>query len=70
MDKFIHRENLTLFRKRLADARLTEAQRKVILILLAEEQAKHCDRPAPTTDQDDQRAIHRFNGDRTAIFLK
>jgi hypothetical protein len=39
MDRFIRRENLALFRKRLAEA-TTEEQRKVILKLLAEEEAK------------------------------
>ena len=39
MDKYIRRENLTLFKKRLAEAR-TDAEREVILKLLAEEEAK------------------------------
>ena len=39
MDKYVHRENLTLFKKRLAEAR-TDAEREVILKLLTEEQAK------------------------------
>ena len=39
MDKFIHRENLTLFKKRLAEVR-TDAEREVLLKLLAEEEAK------------------------------
>jgi hypothetical protein len=39
MDKYIHRENLTLFKKRLAEAR-TDAEREVILKLLADEEAK------------------------------
>jgi hypothetical protein len=39
MEKFIHRENPALLRKRLAEP-LDEAQRKVILKLLAEETAK------------------------------
>jgi len=34
MDKFIRRENLALFTKRLADPRLTDSQRKVIRALL------------------------------------
>jgi len=37
MDKYIHRENLALLRKRLAE---DEAARKVLLKLLAEEEAK------------------------------
>jgi hypothetical protein len=40
MDKFIHRENLTLFKRRLADPALTEEQRKAVLQLMTEEQAR------------------------------
>jgi len=40
MDRYIHRENLALFRKRLADSKTTEADREVILKLLAEEEAR------------------------------
>jgi hypothetical protein len=39
MEKYIHRENLTLFKKRLAEAH-TDAERVVLLKLLAEEEAK------------------------------
>jgi hypothetical protein len=39
MDSFIHRENIALFRKRLAEAK-DDATRSVILKLLAEEEAK------------------------------
>ncbi len=39
MDKFIHRENLALFRKRLAEAP-DEATRQILRKLLAEEEAK------------------------------
>ena len=39
MEKFIHRENLTLFKKRLAEAH-TDAQGEVLLKLLADEEAK------------------------------
>jgi hypothetical protein len=39
VEKFVHRENLALFKKRLAEAR-TDAEREVILKLLTEEQAK------------------------------
>jgi len=39
MDKFIHQENLALFKKRLAEAH-TDAEREVLMKLLAEEQAK------------------------------
>jgi hypothetical protein len=40
MEKYIHRENLTLFKKRLAEAR-DESERQVLLKLLAEEEAKN-----------------------------
>jgi hypothetical protein len=39
MDRYIHRENLALLRKRLAETP-DEATRKIILKLLAEEEAK------------------------------
>ena len=39
MEKYIHRENLTLFKKRLAEAH-SNAEREVLLKLLAEEEAK------------------------------
>lgn len=39
MEKYIHRENLALLRKRLAEAQ-DDASRKVLLKLLAEEEAK------------------------------
>lgn len=39
MEEFIHRENLALLRKRLAEVE-DEASRRVILKLLAEEEAK------------------------------
>lgn len=39
MDKFVHVENLKLFKKRLAEAH-TEAEREVILKLLADEEGK------------------------------
>ena len=40
MDRYIHLENLALFRKRLAEPSTTEAEREVILKLLAEEEAR------------------------------
>jgi hypothetical protein len=43
MEKFIHRENLALYKKRLAEPH-TEAERRVLLKLQAEEEAKD---PAP-----------------------
>jgi hypothetical protein len=39
MEKFIHRENLTLFKKRLAEPH-SDAERKVLLKLLADEETK------------------------------
>ena len=39
MEKYIHRENLTLFKKRLAEAH-TDAEREVLVKLLTDEQAK------------------------------
>jgi hypothetical protein len=39
VEDFIHRENLALFRKRLAEPH-DDAERKVLLKLLAEEEAK------------------------------
>jgi len=39
MEKYIHRENLALFKKRLAEAS-SESERKVLSELLAEEEAK------------------------------
>ncbi|MGY4567158.1 hypothetical protein [Bradyrhizobium sp. USDA 3256] len=40
MERFVHDENLALFRKRLADPRLTAAEREILLRLLADEEAK------------------------------
>ena len=39
LESFIHRENIKLFKKQLADP-TKEAQRKTLLRLLAEEEAK------------------------------
>jgi hypothetical protein len=39
MDEFVHRQNILLFRKRLAEAP-DEAARQILLKLLAEEEAK------------------------------
>jgi hypothetical protein len=44
MDKYLHRENLNLLRKRLAEAH-DAATHKVLLKLLAEEEAKDVVRP-------------------------
>ena len=40
MNKFIHRENVALFRRRLDDPGLSDAQREAILRLLSEEHVK------------------------------
>ncbi|BBB96714.1 MULTISPECIES: hypothetical protein [Bradyrhizobium] len=40
MERFIHDENLALFRKKLADPQLTDEERKVVLKLLADEEAR------------------------------
>jgi hypothetical protein len=53
MENFIHRENLALYRKRLAEAK-DDATRNVILKLLAEEEAKdgvHRDRGGASTEK-------------------
>jgi hypothetical protein len=39
MDKYVHQENLALYKKRLEEPR-TDAERRVLLKLLAEEEAK------------------------------
>ena len=41
MEKFIHRENLALYKKRLEEPH-TAAEREVLLKLLAEEEKKEC----------------------------
>ena len=46
MDKFIHRENLALYKKRLAET-TDERARAVLLKLLAEEEAKAKHAAAP-----------------------
>jgi hypothetical protein len=54
MDKFIHRQNLILFMRRLADPGVSHAQRKAILIirLLSEEHAED-HQPTPSTKDDE-----------------
>jgi len=46
MEKFIHKENLTLFKKRIAESH-TDEEREVLLKLLADEEAKE---PPPKID--------------------
>jgi hypothetical protein len=45
VEKFIHRENVALYKKYLAEPH-TDAERKIILMPLAEEEAK--DAPLPS----------------------
>ena len=40
LEAHIHRENLILFKKRIADPHITDAQRRQVLRLLAEEETK------------------------------
>lgn len=40
LDRFIHEANLALFKRRLADPSMTEAERRVIQELLAREEAR------------------------------
>ena len=47
MERFIHRENLALFKKRLAEP-CDEAQRQLLLKLLAAEEARICFQEAKT----------------------
>lgn len=44
MEEYIHQENLVLFKKQLAEAR-SEFERKVLLKLLAEEEARETSLP-------------------------
>jgi hypothetical protein len=50
LEKFIHDENLILFKKQLADARTTDAQRRQLLRLSTEEEKRELPmrRTAPT----------------------
>ena len=45
MERFIHDENLKLYKRRLADPTIGEAERERIRKLLAEEEAKHAASP-------------------------
>jgi hypothetical protein len=48
VEKFIHNQNLALFRKKLSDPQLSEAEREVVLKLLADEEAKEGNRSRST----------------------
>jgi hypothetical protein len=49
MNKFIHRQNLALFKKRLTDS-LSDAQRDAIVRLVSEEYVKGCEITSSTED--------------------
>ncbi len=55
MEKFIHNRNLALFKKKLNDPETTEAEREVILKLLADEEAKESN-PSRSTQADRKRS--------------
>ena len=44
MEEYIHRQNLALLKKRLAEPH-SDTMHQVLLKLLAEEEARECDRP-------------------------
>ncbi|WP_198137017.1 hypothetical protein [Nitrobacter hamburgensis] len=46
MQRYVHEENILLYRKLLADT-MDEQKRKIILKLLAEEEAKELPTPCP-----------------------
>ncbi len=54
LERFIHSQNLILFRKQLDDPRLPDEQRRLLLRLLEAEEANddsgdrgHCEQPSP-----------------------
>ena len=47
LDAFIHQENISLYKKLLADRHITDGQRDVIGKMLAEEEAKLLDLLSP-----------------------
>jgi hypothetical protein len=54
VEKFIHNQNLALFKKKLSDPDLTDAEREVLLKLLADEEAKEGN-PSRSTQADRKR---------------
>jgi hypothetical protein len=50
MERFVRSQNLALFRKKLSDPQLSDAEREVVKRLLAEEEAKEIS-PGPEEDQ-------------------
>jgi hypothetical protein len=55
MEKFIHQQNLDLFKKRLAEPH-TDAEREVLMKLLTDEQAKE---PLPKMESSSRAHLHR-----------
>jgi hypothetical protein len=51
LEAFIHYQNLILFKRHLADPRMSDARRQMLLRLLAEEEAKD---PSGVKDLDDR----------------
>jgi hypothetical protein len=47
LDVFIHQENISLYKKLLADRHITDGQREVISKMLAEEEGKLLDLLSP-----------------------
>lgn len=47
MERFIHNQNLKLFRQKLADPNTGDAERETIRALLAEEEARKAPFPPP-----------------------
>ena len=69
MDQFVHRENLARFRRRLAEPGLTGDQRKVLLTLLKEAQAKGR-QPTPATEVTNFAAPRLGAGGRSHRFIR
>jgi hypothetical protein len=69
MDAFIHRENVALFRRRLAERDLTEDQRNIVLTLLKEAHVKG-PQPTPVAEGTSIVAPHLGNGGRRERFAR
>ncbi|OKO83328.1 hypothetical protein [Bradyrhizobium sp. AS23.2] len=51
MERYIHSENIALFKRRLADPKTTDSERKTIQKLLAEEEANEAQGRIARTNQ-------------------
>lgn len=51
MERFIHDENLKLYKQKLADRNLGDAERETLRKLLAEEEARERSAPSPSEDK-------------------